>query len=436
MDIKNIEITEDHKKVIEHLNKGTAVIFISGKAGTGKSTLIQYFKATLKKNLAVVAPTGVAALNVEGSTIHSFFRFPPRFVMEDDIKSVYDRIYKKLEVLLIDEISMVRADQFDGIDRFLRKNGPDNNIQFGGVQVIMIGDLFQLPPVITPNEKPLFVDRGYETPFFFSSNAWKNLPESEFFHIDLKKIYRQKDTEFTDILNNIRIGEKVAESVAKINTTCCHSKSDDDLSITLTSTNAIADEINTTELNKLEGKAFTFEGQINGNFNLKDDKLPAPLYLKLKNGARVMFVKNDEEDRWVNGSMGIVREISDKKILVEVLPEGSIYFVDRVEWGTFRYELFEGKISPRKNGSYVQYPLMLSYAVTIHKSQGKTLNKIFIDFGNMAFAPGQVYVALSRSRAIGDVTLKRDIRVSEVKADERVKMFFKSLEQPDFSNIL
>ncbi len=433
MDIKDIEVTQNYKDVLGFLDAGVPAIFISGKAGTGKSTLIKWLQSgILKKNIVTVAPTGVAALNIgDATTIHSFFRFPPRFILPEDIKQVYDRVYKKMDILIIDESSMLRSDMCDGIDLFLKKNGPDESRPFGGVQVIFVGDLYQLPPIVSPSEKNLFLK--YSTPFFFSADVFKDIKLT---HIELDKIYRQSDTGFTDILNNLRVGEHIAESLGKINQLCVKPKPENELCVTLATTNAIADEVNHYEMNRLPGETFTFIGEINGN--IKENNLPVPMILKLKAGARVMFVRNDPEKRYCNGTVGIVDTIDKKHIKVK-LSDGEILSVEKAEWGNYRFDTGDdGRVIPKRSGSYVQIPLILGWSITIHRSQSKTLESIFLDTGtgSGAFAPGQIYVGLSRCTTIEGLHLKRPIRVSEIKVDARITAFFKSLNQKDLSHIL
>ena len=399
-------------------------MFTSGKAGTGKSTLIQYICATTDKSVAVVAPTGVAALNVQGATIHSFFRFPPRVILEEDVRKVWDSVYEKLDLLIVDEISMVRADMLDGIDRFLRLNGKDKRKPFGGVQVLMVGDLYQLPPVVGNAERALL--SKYPSPFFFGADV---VASHQLEHVELDKIYRQKDPEFTSLLNKLRVAEDVSKTLAAINKACLGRKHDADTFITLTATNEVAGAINEIGLKGIKEKEFLYVGVTSGSWTLKDQALPAPINLRLKVGAKVMFTKNDEEGRWVNGSLGIVTHLEKDAILVKVLDRDEEFRVDVVQWGTFRYEVDGKKVKPKNTGSYRQYPLMLAWAVTIHKAQGKTLGKIFVDMGTGAFAAGQVYVALSRVRSLDDIALAKAIQPYEVKRDDRIRQFYKGLEE-------
>jgi ATP-dependent exoDNAse (exonuclease V), alpha subunit - helicase superfamily I member len=426
--LAGITVTEEYLKVLGLLEAGCQVTFVSGKAGTGKSTLIHYLRHSYKNNIVVVAPTGVAALNVNGVSLHSYFQLPPRIVSDDDIKEVKDRrLYTKLDLLIVDEISMVRADLMDAMDKFLRKNGRDKDRPFGGTQMLLVGDLFQLPPVVTKREEKILDRRGYASPFFFSA---KSLEHVEMASIELTEIFRQRDPEFTRLLNNIRIADNLEEVVPLLNARCEAGDNDNSV-ITLSCTNAVADEINLTEQVKLKGNSKTYNGEITGKFAVEEERLPSPLNLVLKVGAQVMFTKNDEARRWVNGSLGRVVELLDKSIKVEMVgtTEGIIHEVQLVAWESYKYEYCKvtEKIIPEVVGKYFQYPLMLAWAVTIHKSQGKTLEKVRVHLGTGAFASGQVYVALSRCRSLADISLERPIREQEVKCDPIVLRFNEAL---------
>jgi energy-coupling factor transporter ATP-binding protein EcfA2 len=426
--LEGIEISEEYKNVQSLIEAGFPAVFVTGNAGTGKSTLIQYLRTVLKIRSVVVAPTGVAALNVGGVTIHSFFRFPPKILEDDDIKMVFDRkLYQKLDLLVIDEISMVRCDLMDSIDKFLRKNR-SSDLPFGGVQLLLIGDLFQLPPVVSRSEDTVLKAKGYPNPYFFSSFS---LQKCSMFPIELTSVYRQSDNAFVTLLNSVRVGENIDSVTQEINSRC-HQSGNKPADITLCCTNKKADQINMRELQTISDKEHVFQGEIKGQFSLEEDNLPSPMNLKLKIGARVMFTKNDENRRWVNGSLGIVRHIDGESIGVELVTDhkGSIYDVKRVTWETFKYsyDAEKDQIVAHKVGAYTQYPLMLAWAVTIHKSQGKTLENVLIDLGSGAFASGQVYVALSRCRSIDGITLERPIRNTDVKCDPMIKRFYRAMD--------
>lgn len=427
--LEGIEISEEYRTVTKLLESGLPIVFVSGKAGTGKSTLIHYLRHTFNKNVVVVAPTGVAALNVKGATIHSYFRFPPRIVTDEDIKEVKDRrLYTKLDLLIVDEISMVRADLVDAMDKFLRVNGKFQNRPFGGTQLLLVGDLFQLPPVVTRSEESVLFARRYSSPFFFSA---KSLENCQLAPVELVKIFRQRDPVFMDLLNKVRVAEQLETVIPMINATCSVPGGDDQHIITLTCTNSAADQVNAGELAKLPGEPRIFTGEVSGKFAVEDEKLPAPLNLALKPGAQVMFTKNDEQKRWVNGTLGRVTAFKEASIHVEFITDhpGALHEVQRVKWESFKYEYdyTDDKIKPLTTGQYMQYPLMLAWAVTIHKSQGKTLERVRVDLGDGAFASGQVYVALSRCRSLTDISLARPIHQQEVKCDQRIKRFYLAL---------
>lgn len=422
--LEGITITEEYLSVKETLESGCQIVFVSGKAGTGKSTLIKYLRHTYKHNIVAVAPTGVAALNIQGATLHSFFKFPHRIIIDDDIKEVRDRcLYSRLDLLIVDEISMVRADMIDAMDKFLRINGRCESLPFGGTQLLFVGDLFQLPPVVTKHDEKILDERGYTSPFFFSA---KSLETCAIAYVELTEIFRQNNSEFAFMLNQIRVAENLSEVIPKINESC-HSEGDDNSIITLTCTNAVADQINSSELQKFPEPSKTYYGKVEGKLNVEDERLPSPLNLELKVGSQVMFTKRDELNSWVNGTLGKVVALSDKSVTVELIGdrEGIIYEVSPVEWESFKFEYDKvtDEIVPVVVGKYIQFPLMLAWAVTIHKSQGKTLDKVRVDLGSGAFASGQVYVALSRCRSLEDITLTRPLKLSEVKCDPIIIRF-------------
>lgn len=427
--LDDIEVTQEYILIQKLIESDCPVVFVTGKAGTGKSTLIYYLRLILNKRLVVVAPTGVAALQAKGVTIHSFFQFPPKIIDADDIKRVFDRnLYSKLELLIVDEISMVRGDLIDGIDQFLRKNREIES-PFGGVQLLLIGDLFQLPPVVMKKERAVLIEKGYASEYFFSALT---LQESEMVPVELTKVFRQESKEFIHLLNKVRIAEDLDNSLKRINSRFTEeyiSRAE----ITLTSTNRLADQKNSKELLALPGQEYIFQGVMKGKFSHAKDKLPSPYLLKLKIGAQVMFTKNDEQKRWINGTLGFVKSLSTNSIRVEITSgrPTATYDVLKVTWGTYRYEYDpdQDKIVSKVVGEYTQYPLMLAWAVTIHKSQGKTLPKTFINMGSGAFAPGQVYVALSRVQSLDDIHLARPIKNSDVMCDPKIKRFYLALDR-------
>ena len=433
--IDDIIIAGEYLRIKALIENNNPVTFVTGNAGTGKSTLIDYLQKVVDKQCVVVAPTGVAALNVNGVTIHSFFQFPPRIIEKEDIKEIYDRkLYRKLELLIVDEVSMVRADIIDGIDLFLRKNR-DNDQPFGGVQLLLIGDLFQLPPVTPRREEQMLQTKGYKSSFFFSAFSLQQL---NMISVELTRIFRQKDPEYIEILNNIRLAENLYRFLRTINSKCNSKGEPLKDRITLTSTNHIADRKNSFELSNLKTKQFTFLGSTTGKFPISEEKLPSPVNLVLKEGAHVMFTKNDENKCWVNGSLGIVRELSQESIIVELVSESQrkVEEVHRTSWKkySYKYEPDKDQIVATEIGKYTQYPLMLAWAVTIHKSQGKTLDSIYLDIGHGAFASGQVYVALSRIRSLDGLKLARPISARDVICDTRIKKFYQIIQNSSNSD--
>ena len=423
-----IDVPDTYGQVEGLLRAGAPLVFVSGNAGTGKTTLIHYLSSRLPQRSVIVAPTGVAALNAGGMTVHSFFQFPPRIQDPGEIRMLADRqLIRKLELLIVDEVSMLRCDVLDSIDLFLRKNR-ESGRPFGGVQLLFVGDLFQLPPVVPRDEREVLEARGYTSPYFFSAFGLRDVPLA---HVELDRVYRQDDPAFVHLLNNLRAAEATDQVVNEINGSCRDSRSTD-YEITLTCTNKQADAINKTSMEVLRSTEHVFHGDIEGNFRLDRGKLPSPLDLRLKRGARVMFTKNDDQRRWVNGTSGVVTELSGDSIRVQTGGQsGSAHDVERVAWESYEYVLDDdqGRIVAQKIGEYQQYPLMLAWAVTIHKSQGKTLGKVLVDFGSGTFASGQAYVALSRCRSLDSIRLARPLRAADVKFDPTIRRFYEALAQ-------
>lgn len=420
-----ISVSEEYLKVQALLEADSRVVFVTGNAGTGKSTLIRHLRRTLMKDIVVLAPTGVAALNVGGMTVHSFFRFSPKIQDPADIEAPDDStLYEEVDLLVIDEVSILRCDLLDAMDAFLRKARSDPS-PFGGVQILLVGDLFQLPPVVAREEADVLAARGYASPYFFSALSLQDLSLST---VELTSIFRQNDPAFVGLLNRVRVAERVRESVAELNR-LCERRPHDGCTVTLTATNAVADRMNEEELARISSAEHVLEGELEGRFGSSRDRLPSPLGLRLKVGAHVMFTKNDEQRRWVNGTMGIVREIGKEAVRVEV--DGRTHGVERTSWETYEYtfDTKQGRIVSEPRGKYTQYPLMLAWAVTIHKSQGKTLDHVRIDLGHGAFASGQVYVALSRCRSIEGITLAQPLRQSDIRCDPTIRRFYASVAE-------
>lgn len=405
-------------------------LFVTGKAGTGKSTFLRYLAQDPPKEMAILAPTGVAALNVRGQTIHSFFGFRPD-VTVDAVREVKPRdpdLYRNLELLVIDEVSMVRADLLDCVDRFLRLHGPDCQRPFGGVQVLLIGDLYQLPPVVTRRESPLIRGR-YPSPYFFDSEAFR---EADFHLVEFEKVYRQRDEAFLEVLNAIRTNAVRDEHLEFLNRRVLpHFEPEEgEFFVFLTTTNARADEINDERLRRLPGERVRYRGILEGGFDPKD--LPTALELSLKEGAQVMLLNNDPFGRWVNGDIGRVVEIEERRgepdaIWVE-LRDGRVVEVEPFTWEVFEfyYDREEERIRSRSVGAFTQYPLRLSWAITIHKSQGLTFDRVVLDLGRGIFSHGQLYVALSRCRTLEGLVLTRPVSRKDLRLDRRIVRFITS----------
>lgn len=425
-------VTQELQDCISVMEGSSEHIFITGKAGTGKSTLIDYFRNTTKKKVVVVAPTGLAAINVKGQTINSFFHLPPRFITPNDISQRANaRLYRDIDTIIIDEISMVRADVLDGVDIFLRKYGRDKNLPFGGIQMIFVGDMYQLPPIVTREDMPIF-NRYYASPYFFSSAVFGSL---QFVPIELTTVFRQKDETFITILNKIRVGDVTTADLTRINdriVTKDYEKVRKEY-VTLATTNSVVNAINDSELNKIDQPLHTFTATVEGNFPTEDRILPVELELKLKKGARVIFVKNDKGRRWVNGTLGVVADIGDEGIKIKITDAGfhELVTVEKDEWENIKYEYDEEKneVVPFVLGKLIQYPLKLAWAITIHKSQGMTFSKVNIDFSKSPFTHGQTYVALSRCRTLEGIVLTKKIWPNDVIVDERIVSFSQKLSR-------
>lgn len=403
-------LSEEFESIVEQLENTKDHFYITGKAGSGKSTLLAYFRSVTQKNTAVLAPTGVAAIRVKGQTIHSFFGFPPKVIQTRHIKKVRQvELLQNLETLIIDEISMVRADVFDAIDYSLRVHRKKLTQPFGGVQVIVFGDLFQLPPVINMDESSL-LERIYPNgQFFFHSNIFQ---DAQFKTLELQSIYRQTDNHFIYLLNAVRDGSITHSQIDNLNDSLVDNFEMDEGKIILTTTNARASGINQNYLKKLSSEEFSYRAQATGQFY--KELFPTDEVLKLKKGAQVIMIKNDPEKRWVNGSIGTIHDIAEKKIKVKI--NHKIYEVKKEKWDRIQYSYDDDQQEVLENvtGSFKQYPMRLAWAITIHKSQGHTFEKVIIDMSQGSFAPGQLYVALSRCISLEGIELLRPLKKSDV----------------------
>lgn len=401
---------DQYKLVVDALgaSKGAAVVLVSGEAGTGKSHLIDALRRHLRGNVVVLAPTGVAALNVGGETIHRFFGFPPRIITDDDIGRIAsDRKFSHLDVLIIDEVSMVRPDILDAIDKVLRKARRHERLPFGGIQLLLVGDPLQLAPVPEPDEEAnRWFNQRYRSPHFFEAAALASVPIRS---VRLRTVHRQDDERFLEILRQVRAGRVDPSSLADLNGRV-DARGHDGLGIVLCATNEQVRVINDARLASLPRGASRFRGRREGSF--PDDSLPCPMELELKVGARVMFTLNDLNGRWVNGSIGEVSALVEDSVTV-LLGSGLLVAVEPCTWEHYAYVLDDktGVLAPRVSGRFTQLPLALAWAVTIHKSQGKTFGAahIHLDKDQSLRAPGQFYVALSRCRRRADVSLGRRV---------------------------
>ena len=405
-------------------------LFLTGRAGTGKSTLLGLLRRTTRRRLAVLAPTGVAALNVRGQTLHSFFSWPGKLLRREDVKRSRKRgLYERLETLVIDEVSMVRADLLDRVDEFLRLNRDRPAEPFGGVQLVLVGDLFQLPPVVaSPGERSLFEGEHaqYPSPHFFDAHVWR---EADLEMIELNRVFRQAARRFVRLLDAVREGHFDEDDLVDLNTRAVTEAAyGPGPAITLTATNRLADVINQRALARLTAAPQRYVGTLEGRFDSRN--LPADLALALKPGAQVMFVRNDPERRFVNGSIGVVAQAEPEHVVVRLEEEGRARDVEvgQETWENVRYGLDAdtGRITEEVTGSFRQYPLKLAWAITIHKSQGKTFERMQLDLGRGAFEHGQTYVALSRSRTLEGIRLVRPLRARDILVDERVGAWYNS----------
>lgn len=414
-----LELSDEQRKVFDRIEHSREHVFVTGRAGTGKSTLLNYLAWHTSKQIAICAPTGVAALNVSGQTIHSLFRLPTGVIADHDLHQTAElkKLLNAIDTLVIDEVSMVNADLMDAIDRSLRQARSRRHEPFGGVQIIMFGDPYQLPPVPAkdPDERAYFQDT-YRSPWFFDAHVWS---AADLAIIELSEIHRQDDERFKTLLNGVRHGVVTAEMAEALNTAGARPAPTSGV-ITLATTNAIVNRINAEALAKLPGEPLRAVAEVNGEFGT--NALPADETLELKVGAQVMFLRNDSDQRWVNGTLGTVAKIAGT-VWVEV--NGETYEVDPTTWERYRYRYEPETKTLTKDvvAEFEQFPLRLAWAVTIHKSQGQTYDAAVIDLGGRAFSAGQTYVALSRITSLDGLYLTRPLRPEDVIVDPNVTRF-------------
>ncbi len=423
--LQALELSPAFSRTLDVLEKTDTSAFITGKAGTGKSTLLQLFRNTTKKKVVVLAPTGIAALNVRGQTIHSFFGFPPSIIQQKDIERRKSRKkYQEMDVLIIDEISMVRADLFDAMDRFLRINR-GNPVPFGGVQLLLFGDLFQLPPVVAGDAERHYFTSVYQSPYFFDAHVLREGFPLEL--LELTKVYRQEELRFIRLLDAIRTHGHDQDDLEDLNTRYVPGFPHKDGYVTLCSVNALANSINQSRLRALPNEAQTYSARLTGDFSMK--LFPTDQHLILKEGAQVVILRNDPERRFVNGTIGKIKALHEDMILLQILNrDGNDEEIElnRFEWELLRYDYdrAERSLTSKVIGTFQQFPIKLAWAITIHKSQGKTFDNVIIDLGHGAFEYGQTYVALSRCRTLEGIVLKRRITAADVMVDPRIMEFY------------
>lgn len=428
-----INLTDEHLKALTlMLDPSEPLVFITGRAGTGKSTLLKHFKEVCPLKVAFLAPTGVAALNIGGMTLHSFFGFPANVTLEQaqKIRPRQRELYKQLEVLVIDEISMVRCDLIDAMDVFLRRFGAFPDQPFGGVRMIWFGDLFQLPPVLTPQDQ-LWFNFQYKSPYFFHAHVF-TLNDLNLKTLELTKVFRQSEIEFIKFLNKVRANQLTYQDLNWLHQGL-KNKTQIKNALYLTTTNRKVELINTQKLQQLPGEELLIEGRVMGEVEAKE--LPTERQLALRVGARVMVLINDSEGgRFVNGSLGVVKSWKRHPMSFEYEVEVMLDDTQQTHtflpysWDYYQYDwdTQQKKVLVKKRGSFIQLPLKLAWALTIHKSQGLTFDQVHLDLDRGTFSHGQAYVALSRCRTLNGLSLARPLRLSDIKLDQWVPQFLLS----------
>ena len=407
-------VLNDHfKEIIALFENSSKNIFITGKAGTGKSSLIRYLKKNTKKNLVLLAPTAIAALNINAKTIHSFFNFPFHIITKGDIKKHYNkRLINKIDAILIDEASMLRPDIVDAINLTLQATR-DNDLAFGGIQMILVGDLYQLPPVITNNEIEIMSNLYPNGNFFFNSSIFQ---KTEITKYELTKVYRQSDLKLINLLDKARNADLNEDDLSLFNDRIVDEDwmMPDEI-LTLSTNNQKVNAINAVSLDNIDSKEYTYHAEIDGKYS----GAPVDAELKIKAGAQVMLVKNGEN--WVNGTLATIDKLSKNEIHIKI--KDNIYKLEKEKWEKFDYQISNNKIIPSVSATFIQYPLKLAWAATIHKCQGQTFDKVMIDMDYGAFAHGQTYVALSRVVSLDGLYLRKPLRNEDFIFNPAIKKF-------------
>jgi ATP-dependent DNA helicase PIF1 len=416
--VSTVPLSPEQAAVFQAIEGTRDHIFVTGRAGTGKSTLLTHLSWNTEKQIVICAPTGVAALNVGGQTIHSLFKLPIGVIADEEIEQTGElrKLLNTIDTLVIDEVSMVNADLVDAIDRSLRQARHKKDVPFGGVQVVLFGDPYQLAPVPGDgDERAYFADR-YRSMWFFDAKVWE---EAQLRIYELTEIHRQHEEAFKEMLNAVRHGRVTAEIAGVLNAAGARPAPTDG-AITLATRNDTVNRINSEALKRLPGRSLTATADVTGDFGGRT--YPADEKLDLKIGAQVMFLRNDADQRWVNGSVGVVTRI-DTNVYVEL--DGVVHEVEPVTWEKHKYSYSATTKQLRRDvvADFTQFPLRLAWAVTIHKSQGKTYERAIVDLGARVFSPGQTYVALSRITDIDGLYLTRPLRPADIIVDENVRRF-------------
>jgi ATP-dependent DNA helicase PIF1 len=420
--VEVIQVTDEYEEIKRLIDNENKLIFVTGGAGTGKSTFIRWIDGQFEGNVAVAAPTGIAALTVSGVTIHRLCKFPPAWIVDTDIKFDQKSVISKIDILILDEISMVNANLLDAIDEYCKLNRRSEE-PFGGLTILMVGDLFQLPPVVTHTTKPLF-QREYRSAKFFAAHAVaKSSPSG----VELSSSFRQKDPTLIRLLANIREGIELQSSIEEFNENCVITDNPPLGAVHLAPRNRDVEIINTRELSKLPRPEITYQAKLEGKFS--ERQLPAPDKVSLRVGAQVVFMNNTKE--WVNGNVGVVSAVYRDKVAVKMIGTSKTVDVKPYIWKNYDYIYDEkdDQVVRQVIGTFTQIPLSLAWAMTIHKSQGLTLDKVHLDLGSGAFETGQTYVALSRSRSLSAITLARKLTPSDILVDREAVEFYKAIRE-------